>query len=102
VVSKVGQARVARWPLMGSGKLSKRAIPTMKIEPLMNTRAGIPVELNDIVMKCLAKNKEARYQTAGSLYNDIDKLKKKMKITFDTSDLASFMKEHFANNGQAK
>ena len=87
---------------MDSGKLSKRAIPTMKIEPLMNTRAGIPAELNDIVMKCLAKNKEARYQTAGSLYNDIDKLKKKMKITFDTSDLASFMKEHFANNGQAK
>ena len=54
-----------------------RAIPTMEIEPLMNTRAGIPEELNDIVMKCLAKNKEERYQTALSLYNDLDKFKKK-------------------------
>jgi hypothetical protein len=75
-----------------------RAIATMEIEPLMNTRAGIPVELNDIVMKCLAKNKEARYQTASSLYNDLDKFKKKMKITFDTSDLANFMKENFDRN----
>jgi serine/threonine protein kinase len=75
-----------------------RAIPTMEIEPLMNTRAGIPVELNDIVMKCLAKNKETRYQTASSLYNDLDKFKKKMKITFDTSDLANFMKENFDRN----
>ncbi len=75
-----------------------RAISTMEIEPLMNTRAGIPVELNDIVMKCLAKNKEARYQTASSLYNDLDKFKKKMKITFDTSDLANFMKENFDRN----
>jgi hypothetical protein len=75
-----------------------RAIATMEIEPLMNTRAGIPVELNDIVMKCLAKNKEARYQSASSLYNDLDKFKKKMKITFDTSDLANFMKENFDRN----
>ena len=75
-----------------------RAIPTMEIEPLMNTRAGIPVELNDIVMKCLAKDKDVRYQTALSLYNDLDKFKKKMKITFDTSDLANFMKENFDRN----
>jgi serine/threonine protein kinase len=72
-----------------------RGISTMEIEPLMNTRAGIPVELNEIVMKCLAKNKEARYQTASSLYDDLKKLKKKMNITFGTSDLANFMKEHF-------
>jgi len=78
-----------------------RGIPTMEIEPLMNTKAGIPVELHDIVMKCLAKNKEARYQTAASLYNDLKIYKKKMKITFGTSDLANFMKENFGKNEQA-
>jgi tRNA A-37 threonylcarbamoyl transferase component Bud32 len=76
-----------------------RSIPTMEIEPLINTKAGIPAELNDIVMKCLAKNKEERYQSASLLYNDLDNFKKKMKITFDTSDLASFMREHFDRNG---
>jgi serine/threonine protein kinase len=71
-----------------------RSIPTMEIQPLIDSKAGIPVELNDIVMKCLAKNKEERYQSASLLYSDLDNLKKKRKITFDTSDLAHFMREH--------
>jgi len=71
----------------------------MAIEPLINTKTGIPAELNDIVMKCLVKNKEERYQSASSLYDDLDSFKKKMKITFDTSDLANFMREHFDRNG---
>ena len=72
-----------------------RTIPTLEIEPLMSVIKGIPDELNDIVMKCLAKKKEDRYQNASSLYNDLDKFKKKMKFTFDTSDLARFMIDHF-------
>jgi serine/threonine protein kinase len=72
-----------------------RVIPTLEIEPLMNVIEGIPAELNDIVMKCLAKKKVDRYQNASSLYDDLDKFKKKMKITFDTSDLAKFMNDHF-------
>jgi tRNA A-37 threonylcarbamoyl transferase component Bud32 len=76
-----------------------RSIPTMEIQPLINTKPGIPPELNDIVMKCLAKNKEERYQSASLLYNDLDYFKKKMKIPFDTSDLANFMRDHFDRNG---
>jgi serine/threonine protein kinase len=72
-----------------------RAIPTLEIEPLMNIREDVPAELNDIVMKCLAKNKDERYQNAAALYDDLDRFKKKMKYTFDTSDLAKFMNDHF-------
>ena len=75
-----------------------RAIPTLQIEPLMHAREGIPAELNDIVMKCLAKKKEERYQSASALYDDLAKLRKNMKFTFDTSDLAKFMNEHFDRN----
>ena len=72
-----------------------RAIPTLEIKPLMQVREGIPVEFNDIVMKCLAKKKEDRYPSAGALYEDLAKFRKNMKFTFDTSDLAKFMNEHF-------
>jgi hypothetical protein len=72
-----------------------RAIPTLEIEPLMNVIREVPAELNDIVMKCLAKNKEDRYKNAAALYDDLDRFKKKMKYTFDTSDLANFMNAHF-------
>jgi eukaryotic-like serine/threonine-protein kinase len=75
-----------------------RAIPTLEIEPLMLAREGIPAELNDIVMKCLAKKKEERYQSASALYDDLAKFRKNMKFTFDTSDLANFMNEHFDRN----
>ena len=61
----------------------------------MHVKEGFPAELNDIVMKCLAKKIEERYQTASALDDDLDKFKKKMKFTFDTSDLAKFMHEHF-------
>lgn len=78
-----------------------RAIPTLEIEPLMHVRAEVPKELNDIVMKCLAKKKEDRYQSAALLYDDLAKFRKKMNFTFDTSDLAKFMNEHFKRNDQS-
>jgi tRNA A-37 threonylcarbamoyl transferase component Bud32 len=76
-----------------------RSIPTMEIEPITNTEVEIPTELNEIVMKCLAKNKEKRYQNASALYEDLENFRKKLKITFNTADLASFMKAHFNKNG---
>ena len=75
-----------------------RAIPTLVITPLMQVREDIPAELSDIVMKCLAKKKEDRYQSASALYDDLAKFRKNMKFTFDTSDLAKFMSEHFERN----
>lgn len=77
-----------------------RAIPRLEIEPLKNLRPQVPEELNRIVMKCLAKQKESRYQTASELYADLTAFKKESKITFDASDLASFMKKYFKDNGK--
>ena len=76
-----------------------RAIPKMEIDPLMNAIPQVPRELNRIVMKCLEKKKDLRYQSASALYADLAAFKKKLQITFDASDLADFMKKNFKESG---
>jgi len=54
-----------------------------------------PDALNEIVMKCLAREKKDRYFSARELIEDLMHLKKQLNITYDTSDMADFMKKHF-------
>jgi hypothetical protein len=75
-----------------------RMIPHLNIEPLRHAVADIPEELNRIVMKCLEKQKDLRYQSAATVYTDLAAFKKEQKIVFDTSDLADFMKKSFKAN----
>jgi hypothetical protein len=72
-----------------------RAIPKMEIEPLVNARPDVPEELNRIVMKCLERDKDLRYHSAAELHADLETFRKGLKITFNASDLARFMKENF-------
>ena len=48
-------------------------------EPLTGVRAGVPMELEFIVGKCLAKDADSRYQTAGELTVDLKSLQEKLK-----------------------
>ena len=75
-----------------------RKIPKMDIEPIVKLVPGIPEELNRIVMKCLEKQKNNRYQSASEVYADLLTLKKEQKLAFDASDLADFMKKTFKPN----
>jgi serine/threonine protein kinase len=75
-----------------------RMIPKMDIEPLSHSVSDIPAELNRIVMKCLEKQKDLRYQSAAAIYADLAAFKKEQKIVFDVSDLADFMKKSFKAN----
>lgn len=72
-----------------------RAIPEIEIPPVKQVREDIPDALNDIVMKCLEKEKAARYQDARKLHEDLVKLKSKLQLSYDTSDLSNFMKTTF-------
>ena len=76
-----------------------RAIPKMEIDPLSHAMPEIPIELNRIVMKCLEKEKDRRYQSASALYADLGAMRRKMKITFDASDLGEFMNTNFGERG---
>jgi len=72
-----------------------RTIPEMTITPLNHVRSDIPGGLNDIVMKCLEKNKASRYANALQLHDDLVKLKARMQISYDASDLSNFMRMTF-------
>jgi serine/threonine protein kinase len=76
-----------------------RTIPKKDIDPLIKSMPDLPEEVDRIVMKCLEKDKDRRYQNASALYNDLLACKKELNITFDTADLADFMRKNFKKNG---
>jgi serine/threonine protein kinase len=78
-----------------------RAIPKLDIEPVSNLVPGVDEALNRIVMKCLEKQKENRYQSASAVYTDLMAFKKEQKLAFDASDLAEFMKKKFKTDDNA-
>ena len=48
-------------------------------DPLTGLRTGVPMELEWIVDKCLAKNREERYPEASALILDVSTLRKKLE-----------------------
>ncbi len=72
-----------------------RKIPVMEIEPLRNAIPDIPEELNRIVMTCLEKQKDLRYENASAVHADLISFKKQQNSAFGASDLAAFMKKFF-------
>ena len=48
-------------------------------EPITGVRAGVPMELEVFVAKCLAKDREERYKDAGDLAVDLKSLQKKLE-----------------------
>ena len=78
-----------------------QTIPKKDIDPLINSLPDLPEEINRIVMKCLEKDKDRRYQTASDLYDDLLACKKELKITFDAADLSDFMRKHFKKKGNS-
>lgn len=70
-------------------------IPKKIVPPIKSIRPDIPAGLNSIVMKCLEKDLKLRYRHAAELYDDLNNLKKHYQITYDESNLISFMQAHF-------
>ncbi len=78
-----------------------RSIPQRDIEPLTAIIKQIPEELNRIVMKCLAKDRDARYQSAADIYTDLTAFRKTMQITYDADDLSAFMRDRLTEGDEA-
>jgi len=70
-------------------------IPTQIPPPIKAVRKDIPDELNDIVMKCIEKKIENRYQDVKSILDDLNIIKIKYQLFYSASDLSQFMKQHF-------
>jgi hypothetical protein len=73
----------------------------MDIEPVSHLVPGVDDALNRIVMKCLEKQKDNRYQSVSAIYADLLAFKKEKKFVFDASDLADFMKKKFKTDDNA-
>jgi hypothetical protein len=70
-----------------------RGIPTAVVTPPDERNPAVPTELSRIVMKCLEKQVEARYRSAGELFADLAAFRKTPGQGFDAADLAAFMRE---------
>lgn len=70
-------------------------IPEMDITPVNEKVTDIPSALNNIVMKCLAKDKGFRYGGAEEIIEDLKKLRKTMNLFHEKWDLSVFMKNIF-------
>ncbi|MCP4748060.1 MAG: serine/threonine protein kinase [Desulfobacteraceae bacterium] len=72
-----------------------RSIPEMDIVPLKKVRNDVPDALNDIVMKCLEKDKKLRYLDAMMLHDDLVKLKSRLQSPYDESNLSTYLRTTF-------
>ena len=78
-----------------------REIPQREIEPLTAIMKQIPEELNRIVMKCLDKDRDNRYQHAADIYTDLMAFRKDMQMTYAADNLGSFMRERLTEGDGA-
>jgi len=76
-----------------SAKIIK-VIDKERIEPVSEFVPDVSPTLNAIVMKCLEKEIKYRYQSTRELHNALKRLKRKMNITYSSSELASFMRRN--------
>lgn len=70
-------------------------IPRVVIPPLTESVPQATEELNRIVMKCLEKDREKRYQSAQELFDDLAELKNSETMSFDMESLSNLMKKLF-------
>ncbi len=70
-------------------------LPNMVITPVIEVRTDVPPALNDIVMKCLEKDKSQRYKSGREIYDDLANVKRQLTLSYDESNLADFMTERF-------
>ncbi len=70
-------------------------IPNVTIPPVMETVPHATEELNRIVMKCLEKDQQNRYQSARELFDDLAEFKNSETMSFDMESLSKFMNQFF-------
>lgn len=72
-----------------------RSLPKKNITPITELRSDIHDELNEIVMKCLEKDKDKRYKSGKEISDALTRFRKQMHISYDESNLVDFMTERF-------
>jgi len=70
------------------------SIPKIEIPPITELRPDVPDGVNDIIMKCLEKDKTMRYNSGKEICDDLMKLRKQLNLPYDESNLVQFMSSY--------
>jgi eukaryotic-like serine/threonine-protein kinase len=71
--------------------LNRAPAPALQLNP------ALPAKLNDIIERCLEKDKNLRYQTAGDLVSDLQRLKRSLSSGSAAAPVAILLKKTWAN-----
>ena len=100
---------IVLWELVTTQRLFKADNDLATIQMIINSkptpptqlRAECPNELERILLRALATNVDARYQTAEQMQLDLDELAREQKLNQSTVSLRTFMHEMFADEIKA-
>ncbi len=93
------------WELLANDRLFTgsneaailRKVRDCQIPPIRKINPLVPTELERIVTKALAKDKNVRYQTAANLQKDLNRFLNTQYPDFASQDFSTFIKECFKN-----
>ena len=93
------------WELLANERLfaasneinTLRKVKECKIPSLRAMNPNIPAELEQIVGKSLAKDRSLRYQTAATMYRDLNRFLNRHYPDFSAHDFSSFIKSLYSD-----
>jgi len=77
-------------------------IATEDVEPPSTRRADFPRELEDIILKALARDRDNRYASARDLQRDLEKFAREHRIDMSSLQLSDYMQQVFAEDIKAQ
>lgn len=94
---------IVLWELLANDRLFSgsneaailRKVRECQVPPIRKINPTVPPELEKIVMKALAKDKNVRYQTANNFYRDLNRFLNTQYPDYSVQDFSLFIKENF-------
>ncbi|MGE0762724.1 MAG: protein kinase [Bdellovibrionales bacterium] len=94
---------IVLWELLANDRLfiasnelnTLRKIRDCQVPSLRKINPNIPVELERITMKALARDRNLRYQTAAAMHRDLNRFLNRHYPEFSPQDFAGFIKSQF-------
>lgn len=94
---------IVLWELLANDRLFTgsneaailRKVRDCQIPPIRKINPTVPQELERIVMKSLAKDRNVRYQTAANFHRDLNRFLNTQYPEFSAQDFSTFVKECF-------
>lgn len=99
---------IVLWELLANDRLFTgsneaailRKVRDCQVPPIRKINPTVPPELERIVMKALAKDRNVRYQTAANFHRDLNRFLNTQYPDFSSQDFSHFIKENLKSDYQ--